>query len=126
MTSTPAHPSPDAPTKHVALAEQVRRIARENELLAYSSAGDPKDVHASRRFAIRAGILHLAAKALAQSPPSTGVQPRPSREDVARDEAVKALIEAYRAWEAEEVDSGIYVLEAVGPALAALSRKANK
>jgi hypothetical protein len=46
------------------LADQVRSIARENELLAYTSAGNPGEPHASRRYAIRAGILHLAASEL--------------------------------------------------------------
>jgi hypothetical protein len=52
----------------------VRDIARENEFMAYSSAGDPKNPHAARHYALRAGVLHLAANALdgiSSPPPST-------------------------------------------------------
>lgn len=60
----PSLPAPEGADN--TLAEQVRVIARENEFLSYSSDRDT-----CRRYAIHAGILHLAADALASPPPPT-------------------------------------------------------
>lgn len=110
MTSSPAHPSPDAPTDadeatvwRVCQAQRddlvckrcprwedshrgkVQRgcFAVANELVNIVQTGNPWRKTQLNARAERSGWVVLPAFLEAQSAPSTGVQPRPSREDVA-------------------------------------------
>lgn len=75
-TEVSATPPVSQEGRQTNLADQVRSIARENEFLAYSSAGDRKNPNASRHYALRAGVLHLAADALDALPDAA-----PTRQD---------------------------------------------